>query len=297
MRPMRAGKSPFGVLPVLPLPGTTGTSEKQQQFYPMDKILLTAFLSALAGFITAILSIVKLVNDKESKTTDYRQGWTDSVRTSFANLVALINSSASEIARAKGTTSTLVRLLGNSDMKDADRARGLDFNEKLLQEEHKRIRDTRGALYEAYALTRLHFKPNDLSFNRIEQKFDVAMSLLNDLGKEDKEPEQQALKERIHAVAAEITDYGRDILKDTWETVKRGEPAYRSTIKWSIWGSYMMLFLLVSIGIHAAIAVWKSSVADQGQTPAGPAAALQSPAAASAPASSPAPQASSAPIR
>lgn len=34
----------------------------------MDRILLTAFLTALAGFITAALSIVKLVNEKESKT-------------------------------------------------------------------------------------------------------------------------------------------------------------------------------------------------------------------------------------
>jgi len=66
----------------------------------MDKILLTAFLSALAGFITAILSIVKLVNEKESKTTDYRQNWTDSVRGELANLIGLLNAQAAQIAAA-----------------------------------------------------------------------------------------------------------------------------------------------------------------------------------------------------
>ena len=58
----------------------------------MDKILLTAFLTALAGFVTAALSIVKLVNEKESKTTEFRQAWTDSARKALADLIAKINS-------------------------------------------------------------------------------------------------------------------------------------------------------------------------------------------------------------
>lgn len=60
----------------------------------MDKILLTAFLTALAGFITAALSIVKLVNEKESKTSEYRQLWTDSVRKALSDLIGNINARA-----------------------------------------------------------------------------------------------------------------------------------------------------------------------------------------------------------
>lgn len=67
----------------------------------MDKVLLTAFLTALAGFITAALSIVKLVNEKESKTTEYRQAWTESVRTAMAELIAKINAKASTMVSAK----------------------------------------------------------------------------------------------------------------------------------------------------------------------------------------------------
>jgi len=67
----------------------------------MDKILLTVFLSALAGFITAALSIVKLVNEKESKTSDYRQAWTETARTAFSELIASINSLAALLASNK----------------------------------------------------------------------------------------------------------------------------------------------------------------------------------------------------
>lgn len=235
----------------------------------MDKILLTAFLSALAGFITAILSIVKLVNEKESKTTDYRQSWTDSVRKAFADLVALINAQASQIANTRETQATLMNLLNPATIPDeAMRKRGLDFNENRLSEHDNAVRDTRRALHEAYALARLHFKPNDLSFNRIEQKFDVAMALLNELAKADADADRAALKEKVHATAAEITFYARDILKTEWETVKRGEPAYQLTKKWSIGGSLLMLFVLVSIGIHAGLALWKENISAAEQSAA-----------------------------
>ncbi len=233
----------------------------------MDKILLTAFLSALAGFITAILSIVKLVNEKESKTTDYRQSWTDSVRKAFADLVALINAQASQIANTKKTQATLADLWDPATIRDETlRKRGLDFNENMLNEHNNAVRDTQRALHEAYALARLHFKPNDLSFNRIEQKFDAAMALLNELAKTDSDADRAALKEKVHATASEITSYARDILKTEWETVKRGEPAYQMTKKWSIGGSLLMLFVLVSIGIHAGMALWKENISGAKQS-------------------------------
>jgi len=51
-----------------------------------DRILVTLFVSVLVAFVTAALSIVRLVNDKEGKTTDYRQAWTDSVRKSLESV-------------------------------------------------------------------------------------------------------------------------------------------------------------------------------------------------------------------
>ncbi|QVE15078.1 MULTISPECIES: hypothetical protein [Pseudomonas] len=67
----------------------------------MDKILLTAFLTALAGFITAALSVVKLVNEKESKTTEFRQSWTESARAALSDLIAKLNFHVTNVVHVK----------------------------------------------------------------------------------------------------------------------------------------------------------------------------------------------------
>lgn len=224
----------------------------------MDKILLTAFLSALAGFITAILSIVKLVNEKESKTTDYRQAWTESVRDAFTDLIANINNQAAQLK----SEAELREKLSNQydDNINGEKDRFLTFNEARLKDIQERAYETRRCIYESYASVRLHFKPNDLSFNRVEQKFDSAITLLNSIPNTNESQERVALKEKIHAISDEITGYARDILKTEWETVKKGEPAYKKTKKWSVGTSIVMLFILISIGIHAGISMRNESI-------------------------------------
>lgn len=96
------------------------------------------------------------------------------------------------------------------------------------------------------------------AINRIEQKFDSAMAMLSELAKADNSADRAKIKEKIHGTVDEITGYSRDILKTEWETVKKGEPSYQTTKRWSIGGSIAMLFLLISIGIHAGISIWRS---------------------------------------
>jgi hypothetical protein len=77
--------------------------------------------------------------------------------------------------------------------------------------------------------------------------------------KED-ETKLAAIREKIHATADEITAFSRNILKTEWKTVKKGETAYQLTKKWSIAGSVLMLFILISISAHAAFSIWKESI-------------------------------------
>lgn len=228
----------------------------------MDKILLTAFLSALAGFITAVLSIVKLVNEKESKTTEYRQAWTDSVRKAFADLVAKINAQAGRISAAASDLNALNRLHSDNpnDEETPTEKRLRDHLEKTVAEHRQAIHENRMGIYECYSLSRLHFKPNDLSFNRIEQKFDVIDGMLSQLGKLESDADRAEFRQKIHSGANEIAGYARDILKTEWETVKRGEPTYQETKKWSIRGSIIMLAILLAIGAYAGISIWKENI-------------------------------------
>lgn len=230
----------------------------------MDKILLTAFLSALAGFITAVISVVKLVNEKESKTTDYRQSWTDSARKSLSELISNLNTQASLLVNIRDSVDNIKKtreLLANQNNDEIFATRISNLVDEEYKEEQSAIREMQREIYKSYAFTRLHFKPNDASFNRIEQKFDVIIGMLDELRSkyEGDKSDRKVLKEKIHGAVADLTNYARDILKTEWETVKRGETAYQATKRWSFIGGTVMLFILLSIGIHASISVYKNS--------------------------------------
>lgn len=221
----------------------------------MDKLLLTAFLTALAGFITFVLSIVKLVNEKESTTTEYRQNWTNSVRNCLASLIAKLNAIAPIIENHSKSIEIRASLKEPTEKREADEhKRSLDYIESSLKSSLEARRELRKEIYEAYALVRLHFKPNDVSFSRIEHKFDTVMQLIEALEVEKTADKRAATKVKIHAEVNEITGYCRDILKTEWETVKRGEPTYQKTKLYSIYGGVVTLFILTAIGLYAAIA-------------------------------------------
>jgi len=242
--------------------------------YQPDRFLLTLFVSVLVAFVTAALSIVRLVNDKERKTTDYRQAWTDSVRKSLADLVSNINAiSGAFVSRSEYAEKINVMLRkqrsNNIEKLPEGEATLHNFFAEQIAAEEEHIRSLRRDLYESYALTRLHFKPNDLSFARIEQKFDVVVGLLNDIraakGETAKE-DMAAIKEKIHAVAAEITGYARDILKTEWENVKRGEPAYQRTKVWSIVGGAVAFVILLVIGGASALTYFQNDTKREGES-------------------------------
>ncbi|RMA60816.1 hypothetical protein C8C96_1839 [Acidovorax sp. 100] len=231
---------------------------------PTDKYLLAAFITALIGFITAAMSVVRLVNDKESKTTDYRQAWTDSLRTSFATLLAKIELLTSTQVRYTETANLLHKLdqLGTDKEKDAK-----DYNIKVHTELTGSIARLTEELHTAYALTRLHFKPNDLSFARVEHKLDHISELLERLSKTDA-PDGRAARQQlvgaIRVAISELTGFARDILKTEWEAVKRGEKAYQTTKRWSLIAGGITLVILLLFG---GVALWSAGASRAEQAP------------------------------
>lgn len=236
-----------------------------------SKVLLTLFVSVLVGFITAALSIVRLVNDKENKTTDYRQAWNDSLRKCFADLISNITLIAGCIVRHRTDSATMSELSAFALKNDTDSKKIeetvshlREHLEKRVSDEGAHLRELRKNLHQSYALTALHFKPNDLSFSRIEQKYSVVIEMLDRLeglkGRE-LENERLVLREKIQVAAFEITGYSRDILKIEWETVKKGERAYQQTKRWSLIGGGVALFILLAFG---AVTAW--SFARNGQS-------------------------------
>ncbi len=225
----------------------------------MDKLLLAAFLSALAGFITAIISFVKLVNEKEGKISESRQAWNESVRKSFAELTSKIYAMAanfeeqSTFGEIVSENEKLLDAADDPEKKSIESAiEQAKHNLKIVQED---IQSKRHDMHLSYAYTKLHFKPGDVSFNRIEQKYDLIDTLMDTLFEEADYQKRVEIRAKIDGHIKGMVDIGRDILKTEWEVVKKGEPAYKQTIRFAAWGGMVMLFILVSIGIHAFISV------------------------------------------
>lgn len=231
-----------------------------------NRILLTLFVSVLVAFVTAALSIVRLVNDKEGKTTDYRQAWTESLRKSLAELVSNINAFSGAIVRNVEYVDQINAVLQEQHERNLEKITETDATLKnhLVEQiaaERAHIRSLQRDLHQSYELTRLHFKPNDLSFARIEQKFDVVLGLLTEINNAKGESANQdrlLVKEKIHAICSDITAYARDILKTEWENVKRGEPAYQQTKRFSLAGGAAALFVLFLFGGAAAVSYIRS---------------------------------------
>lgn len=228
---------------------------------PTDKYLLVAFVTALIGFITAAMSVVRLVNDKESKTTDYRQAWTDSLRTSLATFLAKIQALTNTQLRYIEQANLLQAFdaVGTEKQKDAK-----EYNIKVHTELTAALARLSEELHTAYALTRLHFKPNDLSFARVEHKFDHISDLLERLKKTDgadatAQAARQQLVGQISVASAELTAFARDILKTEWEAVKRGENAYQTTKRWSLIAGGVTLLILLIFG---AVALWSAGTSN-----------------------------------
>ncbi|MCV4287842.1 hypothetical protein OH708_07985 [Pseudomonas capsici] len=224
----------------------------------MDKILLTAFLTALAGFITAALSIVKLVNEKESKTTEFRQSWTESARAALSDLIAKLNFHVTNIVSVKELQENMTKTILIASKTENEVERGLlgeviNLHKDLLGKGIERSRQSMREVFEAHATVRLHFKPEDSDLVRIENKFDFCMGKFSELQREDESEKWGVLKEQVYNATNEITASSRALLKTEWEKVKQGEPSYKSTKKWSVWVFAIMSALLVIIGVHSLI--------------------------------------------
>ena len=241
-----------------------------------DRVLLPVFVTVLVGFVTATLSIVRLVNDKEGKTSDHRQHWCDSLRACLADLVSCINSSASEIVNRAESGDRLSALLtkykGHSGAWPESDVTLRDHLNEVAIDKDSQVRELRKSLYHAYSLTRLHFKPGDPVFAPIEASFTLAIQLMRELslmGGTDKSRERIERRNEIHKAADSITQAGQEVLKTEWEIVKRGEDVYVLTKKWSVFGGGIAFAILIIFALLAASSISKTPPPTNSQGPAG----------------------------
>ncbi len=227
----------------------------------MDKILFSALFALMAGLLTAVISFVKLVNDKESRVTDYREEWTNSVRKTLADAVAHVRSLVSlldtqgVILGSMYDLSEQVALEADVEKKKLIQQR-LDLQISRLEMTQKEMNSVRKDLNQAYNFARLHFKPNDPLFAIVEQKFDSITGQMKGLFEARDKEKVAEIRGQIEVYCADLVAVSRAIIKDEWERIKKGEPIYQKTKNGAKWGGVVMFFILFTVGVHAGISAY-----------------------------------------
>jgi hypothetical protein len=220
----------------------------------MDKLLLSTVFALLAGFLTAALSFIKLVNDKESRITDYRQEWTNSIRQSLSDLVSNIRCIMDLFEDRAQRLNTCNDLDGEEGSDQA-----LEYNKNILEKVNHEIMTVRSNIYAAYNLSRLHFKPSDPHFIEIENKVDAISILIRSVDNFLYEKEKiSPVKFQVETLCSELISSSRGIIKREWETIKIGEPIYQKSKNIAKWGGVIFIFVLLVVGVHALISVYKA---------------------------------------
>jgi len=214
----------------------------------MDKLLLAAFFSLLAGLIAAVISVVKLVIEKENKTSEFRQSWTNSVRISLSDLAAKMTSMTASFEYDGRLASDEESLAQKSD--DAN-IKMLDRNQDAKASNDKDIVLQRHDMSQSYALCKLHFKPGDEDFKQIEIIFNLIVSNIKAITLSKNDDERVKIKASNEEQIQKMVEIGRAILKKEWETVKKGEEVYIETKKYSFRVGVMMLVPIILIVLYS----------------------------------------------
>lgn len=169
--------------------------------------LMTGFVTVLVGFLTGAFGLLGLVISKENKTSEFRQGWTDALRSDISKYVSSIQMLATMSARFDATTKI-------TDKEQLELAR---------------------PVYDAAAAARtsilLRLNPQD-SNEKVKELIE-AVDELRDLINDKKYNDAKVSASKLHKVA-------HPVLKREWERVKKGELKYRFLV------CVACLFLVVS---------------------------------------------------
>ena len=217
----------------------------------MDKLLITGLLSLIAAFITSVISIVKLVIEKEHRTSEFRQEWTTSLRNCISELAAKASSTTVAMSYQIRLMIIEEKLEERLEVKDSDvtRQRLAHIRTALLA-----IRAELTACsndFQKYtALVKLHFKPDDFDALEIEKIItkiiDVNRNIydiVDNSERDDNEIERLRLA-NLGRVSA-IHEVGRKILKQEWERVKTGEKSFIQTKRIAVMGSLVTLVFII----------------------------------------------------
>lgn len=185
----------------------------------LPEIAIGAIVAAIIG---AMISLVGLVVAKESKVSDFRQAWIDSLRAEFASFASNLN------------------VLSDSNV--------LEFDSP--KERFDKLKDNTSKLNEAYYRVALRLNVTEESSARVRAsmvKLATAVKSPETFSKTDFDREQ------VEFIAASNL-----LLKEEWKRVKAGERAYRWTGRMAA-ATIIVLFAAIAVVLSANLVIYRPS--------------------------------------
>lgn len=206
--------------------------------YVMSGSLSIALISCLSAYVSA-------VSNKENKTSEFRQEWANELRDESSKLISKLNH---------------LSVVSGAFMSKTDSKLGL---KDLVEDKYKHmlmIMELKSEIKELSSKIRIRLNPIKLKLegsieNVVSEKMIEIDSLISNfvLGDEKKG------KEDVDLAIYDLEDKLGELIKDNWEVVKSGEPAYIIAKRITLWASIIMVIFIVFTTIIISFSIFKGN--------------------------------------
>ncbi|WP_336998810.1 hypothetical protein [Pantoea agglomerans] len=212
-------------------------SEIPPSIYVMSGSLSIALISCLSAYVSAVYN-------KENKISEFRQEWANELRDESAKLISKL----SHLSVVSGA------FMAKNDSK-------LAFSE-IVEDKYKHmlmIVELKSEIKELASKIRIRLNPEKIKVkgsieNVVSNKMREIDSLINSFAL----AHEQNGKENIDAEIHNLENKLGELIKENWEVVKSGEPAYVIAKRITLWASIIMFIFIVLTTIIISISLFKS---------------------------------------
>jgi hypothetical protein len=167
---------------------------------------VVAIATVIAALITGVIAMVNLTLGKELKVSEMRQAWIDALRNDLAEFF------------------TGVSVLSTAAEQEFEKDRGIEQFHKISDEA---AIESYAEVHRSLSRIKLRLNPDEAAHIKLET---LLMTVLDEYNSAESQPRRFA--KNSQRAATEAGAQARVVLKQEWERVKQGEPAFAALRKW-----------------------------------------------------------------
>ena len=212
-------------------------SEIPPSIYVMSGSLSIALISCLSAYVTAVYN-------KENKISEFRQEWANQLRDESSKLISKLNHLSVVSAAFMDKSNPK---LGFSDIVK-------DTYEHMLM-----IVELKSEIKELSSKIRIRLNPKKLKTdgtieNAVSNKMKEIDALINSFALDHEKNGKDKIDVEIH----NLEDKLGELIKENWEVVKSGEPAYVIAKRITFWASVIMFIFIILASAIISVSLFKA---------------------------------------